>query len=149
MEESRRGGDPRRAAWMHGREIPVNLDDACAFDGYEARARVEPCCGAGGGRAPQCSLPGRCRVALSVENQCTMANANIFESNKFTEVKAVKARARFYHCFFWLSPVSFSLLKFKIMDRMPRVRNPRLPPLRMAQHDTCIAAAVHRAHIVP
>ena len=43
MEESRRGGDPRRAAWMHGREIPVNLDDACAFDGYEARARVEPC----------------------------------------------------------------------------------------------------------
>jgi hypothetical protein len=118
MEESRRGGDPRRAAWMHGREIPVNLDDACAFDGYEARARVEPCCasatgprrarpGAGGGSV---SL-GRCRVALSVENQCTMANANIFESNKFTEVKAVKARARFYHCFFWLSPVSFSLLK--------------------------------------
>lgn len=39
MEESRRGGDPRRAAWMHGRDIPVNLDDACAFDGYEARAR--------------------------------------------------------------------------------------------------------------
>ena len=40
MEESRRGGDPRRAAWMHGREIPVNLDDACAFDGYEARGRA-------------------------------------------------------------------------------------------------------------
>ena len=152
MEESRRGGDPRRAAWMHGREIPVNLDDACAFDGYEARARVEPCCASATG--PRRARPGasvslgRCRVALSVENQCTMANANIFESNKFTEVKAVKARARFYHCFFWLSPVSFSLLK-KIMDRMPRVRNPRLPPLRMAQHDTCIAAAVHRAHIVP
>ena len=55
MEESRRGGDPRRAAWMHGRDIPVNLDDACAFDGYEARARrawrLEPC-GAGGGGPP-------------------------------------------------------------------------------------------------
>ena len=56
MEESRRGGDPRRAAWMHGREIPVNLDDACAFDGYEARARVEPCCASATG--PRRARPG-------------------------------------------------------------------------------------------
>lgn len=84
MEESRRGGDPRRAAWMHGREIPVNLDDACAFDGYEARARVEAGAVRGRGRGASVSL-GRCRVALSVENQCTMAN--IFEPNKFTKVK--------------------------------------------------------------
>jgi hypothetical protein len=58
MEESRRGGDPRRAAWMHGREIPVNLDDACAFDGYEARARVEAGPGAvrGRGRGASVSL---------------------------------------------------------------------------------------------
>ena len=79
MEESRRGGDPRRAAWMHGREIPVNLDDACAFDGYEARARVEPCCasqqlgrgGPGRGRGGAQSLSGvaelRCPLKINAQ----------------------------------------------------------------------------------
>ena len=72
MEESRRGGDPRRAAWMHGREIPVNLDDACAFDGYEARARrawrLEPC-GAGGGGPQSLSGVAELRCPLKINAQ--------------------------------------------------------------------------------